>query len=211
MKFTYWSQCIATTPKARSPDDSERRVPTSMYDRIALMLTCCRHGRTKYIGSRCSTGLIAVHQQQCARHGRPDSTRTSGGPIDRRRACEEETAKGRFHLQVSTLSQHPITLRCLPCSGCDVSLTWQPVHYTVYCILYTHRRDDMMSILFPHLCEDVEFMLPPNSEEDVDVEMRDHSTVMVPAGADASSYATSPSRSSRRVHENAVAGPSRLG
>ena len=69
----------------------------------------------------------------------------------------------------------------------------------------------MMSILFPHLCEDVEFMLPPDSEEDMDVEMRDHSTVMVPAGADASSYATSPSRSSRRVHENAVAGPSRLG
>lgn len=67
-----------------------------------------------------------------------------------------------------------------------------------------------MSILFPHLCEDVEFLLPP--EEDVEVEMRDHSTtVMVPAGTGASSYATSPSRSSRRVHENAVAGPSRLG
>jgi hypothetical protein len=67
-----------------------------------------------------------------------------------------------------------------------------------------------MSILFPHLCEDVEFLLPP--EEDEDVEMRDPSaTVMVPAGAGASSYATSPSRSSRRVHENAVAGPSRLG
>lgn len=67
----------------------------------------------------------------------------------------------------------------------------------------------MMSILFPHLCEDVEFMLPP--EEDVDVEMRGHSTMMVPAGVGASSYATFPSRSSRRVHENAVAGPSRLG
>jgi hypothetical protein len=67
-----------------------------------------------------------------------------------------------------------------------------------------------MSILFPHLCEDVEFLLPPG--EDVEMEMRDHSTtVMVPAGASASSYATSPSRSSRRVHENAVAGPSRLG
>jgi hypothetical protein len=68
-----------------------------------------------------------------------------------------------------------------------------------------------MSILFPHLCEDVEFLLPP--EEDEDVEMRDPSAtvMMVPAGAGASSYATSPSRSSRRVHENAVAGPSRLG
>ena len=114
VKFTYWSQCFATTPKARSPDDAERRVPTFMYDRIALMLTCCRHGRKKYIGSRCSTGLIAVHRRLCARHGRRDSTRTRGGPIDRRRACEEETAKGRFHLQVSTLSQHPITLRWLP-------------------------------------------------------------------------------------------------
>ena len=77
--------------------------------------------------------------------------------------------------------------------------------YTVY----THRQDDMMSILFPHLCEDVEFLLPP--EEDVEMEMRDHLTVMVPAGAGASSYAASPSRNSRRVHENAVAGPSRLG
>ena len=69
----------------------------------------------------------------------------------------------------------------------------------------------MMSILFPHLYEDVEFLLPP--EEDVEMEMRDHSTVMVPAGAGAgaSSHATSPSRNSRRVHENAVAGPSRLG
>jgi E3 ubiquitin-protein ligase SHPRH len=62
----------------------------------------------------------------------------------------------------------------------------------------------MMSILFPHLCEDVEFLLPPE-----DVEMRDHS--IVPASASASSCAASPSRSSRRVHENAVAGPSRLG
>jgi hypothetical protein len=66
----------------------------------------------------------------------------------------------------------------------------------------------MMSILFPHLCEDVEFLLPPEE----DMEMRDHPTVMVPTGAGASSYATSPSRSSsRRGHENAVAGPSRLG
>jgi hypothetical protein len=65
----------------------------------------------------------------------------------------------------------------------------------------------MMSILFPHLCEDVEYLLPPEE----DVEMRGHSTVMVPAGPGASSYATSPSRSSRRVYENAVAGPSRLG
>lgn len=73
----------------------------------------------------------------------------------------------------------------------------------------THRQDDMMSILFPHLCEDVEFLHPP--EEDVEMEMREHLTVMVPAGAGASSYATSPSRSSRRVDENAVAGPSRLG
>ncbi len=72
----------------------------SMYDLIALMLTC-RHGRKKYIGSRCSPGLIAVHHRPCSRHGRHDSTRTSGGgPTDRRRACQEETAKGRFHLQV---------------------------------------------------------------------------------------------------------------
>lgn len=201
VKFTYWSQCIATTPKARSSDDSERRVPTSMYDRIALMLTCCRHGRTKYIGSRYSTGLIAVHHRLCARHGRHDSSRTSGGPIDRRCACEEETAKGRFHLQVSTLSQHPITLRFLPCSG--VGCTTDVATRSLYCMyVYTHRRDDMMSILFPHLYEDVEFLLPPEE----DMEMRD------PAGPGASSYATSPSRSSsRRVHENAVAGPSRLG
>jgi hypothetical protein len=67
----------------------------------------------------------------------------------------------------------------------------------------------MMSILFPHLCEDVEFLLP--ADEDVEMEMRDHSTVMVPAGAGASSYAASPSRNGRRVHQNAVAGPSRLG
>jgi E3 ubiquitin-protein ligase SHPRH len=62
----------------------------------------------------------------------------------------------------------------------------------------------MMSILFPHLYEDVEFLLPPE-----DVEMRDRS--IVPAAPSASSYVASPSRSSRRVHENAVAGPSRLG
>jgi hypothetical protein len=142
VKFTYWSQCIATTPKARFTGRfrATRPHPTSMYDRFALMLTCCRHGRTKYIGSRCSTGLIALHHRQRARHGGPDSACTSGGPIDRRRTCEEETAKGRFHLQVGTLSQHPITLRCLPCSGVGiVSLTWQPVHYT-YCIhTYTHK------------------------------------------------------------------------
>jgi hypothetical protein len=72
----------------------------------------------------------------------------------------------------------------------------------------------MMSILFPHLCEDVEFLVPP--EEDNDVEMREFLDVPTSAsaseGASASSYATSPpSRSNRRVYENAVAGPSRLG
>jgi hypothetical protein len=72
----------------------------------------------------------------------------------------------------------------------------------------------MMSILFPHLCEDVEFLVPP--EEDSDVEMRDFLDVPTAAsasvGVSASSYATSPpSRSNRRVFENAVAGPSRLG
>ena len=66
----------------------------------------------------------------------------------------------------------------------------------------------MMSILFPHLYEDVEFLLPP----DKDVEMRDLSaTVIVRTGAGSSSFAATPSRSGRRVHENAVAGPSRLG
>jgi hypothetical protein len=73
----------------------------------------------------------------------------------------------------------------------------------------------MMSILFPHLCEDVEFLVPP--EEENDVEMRDFLDVPTSASArvgdaSASSYATSlPSRSNRRVYENAVAGPSRLG
>jgi len=72
----------------------------------------------------------------------------------------------------------------------------------------------MMSILFPHLCEDVEFLVP--LEEDNDVEMRDFSaipsTASASAGTGASSYATSPpSRSNRHIHENAVAGPSRLG
>lgn len=70
----------------------------------------------------------------------------------------------------------------------------------------------MMSILFPHLCEDVEFLLPP---EDVDVETTGDDSLVVPAGASASSYdyATTslPHNSSRRVYENAVAGPSRLG
>ena len=62
----------------------------------------------------------------------------------------------------------------------------------------------MMFILFPHLCKDEEFLRPPE-----DVEMGDRS--IVPASASASSYVASPSRNSRRVHENAVAGPSRLG
>lgn len=30
VKFTYWSQCIATTPKARLPDDPERGVSPCM-------------------------------------------------------------------------------------------------------------------------------------------------------------------------------------
>jgi hypothetical protein len=56
--------------------------------------------------------------------------------------------------------------------------------------------------------------VPP--EEDNDVEMREFLDVPTSAsaseGASASSYATSPpSRSNRRVYENAVAGPSRLG
>jgi hypothetical protein len=74
----------------------------------------------------------------------------------------------------------------------------------------------MMSILFPHLCEDVEFLVP--LEEDTDVEMRDFSAILstasasAGAGTSASSYPTSPpSRSNRHFHENAVAGPSRLG
>ena len=71
-----------------------------------------------------------------------------------------------------------------------------------------YRLDDMMSILFPHLCEDVEFLVP--SEDEDDVEMRNF--LGTPVGASASSYAPSPpSRNNRRIHENAVAGPSRLG
>jgi hypothetical protein len=71
-----------------------------------------------------------------------------------------------------------------------------------------------MSILFPHLCEDVEFLVP--LEEDNDVEMGDFSAdplaTSTSAGTSASSYVTSPpSRSNRHIHENAVAGPSRLG
>jgi len=68
---------------------------------------------------------------------------------------------------------------------------------------FIFRLGDMMSILFPHLCEDVEFLLPP----EVEVEMRDASAG---GGASASAF---PSRTTgiRRVHENAVAGPSRLG
>jgi hypothetical protein len=71
-----------------------------------------------------------------------------------------------------------------------------------------------MSILFPHLCEDVEFLVP--LEEDNDIEMREFlavpATASASVGSGVSSYATSPpSRSNRRIHENAVAGPSRLG
>jgi hypothetical protein len=67
----------------------------------------------------------------------------------------------------------------------------------------------MMSILFPHLCEDVEFLVP--SEDEDDVEMSDFLGAP-PVGASASSYAPSPtSRNNRSIHENAVAGPSRLG
>ncbi|KAH9986179.1 hypothetical protein BJV74DRAFT_878530 [Russula compacta] len=65
---------------------------------------------------------------------------------------------------------------------------------------FIFRLDDMMSILFPHLCEDMEFLLPP---EDVDVETTGDESLVVPAGVT--------HNSSRRVHENAVAGPSRLG
>ncbi|KAN0136549.1 hypothetical protein V8E53_005596 [Lactarius tabidus] len=67
----------------------------------------------------------------------------------------------------------------------------------------------MMSILFPHLGEDVEFLLP--AEEDVD--MGDPVAAASSAGATGtSSFAAAASlfRSSR-IHENAVAGPSRLG
>lgn len=66
----------------------------------------------------------------------------------------------------------------------------------------------MMSILFPHLSEDVEFLLPME-----DVDMGD--SLAAPSGAEAtgaSSFAAAASISrSSRVHENAVAGPSRLG
>jgi hypothetical protein len=78
------------------------------------------------------------------------------------------------------------------------------------------RLDDMMSILFPHLCEDLEFLLPPEAA-DVDMMVGDFSgggSASAGASASASSYAASPSRSTaarRPVHENAVAGPSRLG
>jgi len=66
----------------------------------------------------------------------------------------------------------------------------------------------MMSILFPHLSEDVEFLLPPE-----DVDMGDPLAAPSSAGATgASSFAAAASLSySSRVHENAVAGPSRLG
>ena len=80
-----------------------------------------------------------------------------------------------------------------------------------------YRFDDMMSILFPHLCEDVEFLIPPEADVDMDTMEGDFSGVptggSANAGAGASSFATSPSRSTaagRPVHENAVAGPSRL-
>lgn len=67
----------------------------------------------------------------------------------------------------------------------------------------------MMSILFPHLSEDVEFLLPHTE----DVDMGDPLAAPSNAGATgASSFAAAASLShSSRVHENAVAGPSRLG
>ncbi|KAI0246671.1 SNF2 family N-terminal domain-containing protein [Lactifluus subvellereus] len=75
---------------------------------------------------------------------------------------------------------------------------------------FISRLDDMMSILFPHLCEDVEFLVPP--EDESDVEMRDFLAAPPTASASASASAPSlPSRSNGRIHENAVAGPSRLG
>ena len=66
----------------------------------------------------------------------------------------------------------------------------------------------MMSILFPHLSEDVEFLLPP--EEDVD--MGDPLAAPSSVGTTgASSFAAAFLSRSSRVHENAAAGPSRLG
>jgi hypothetical protein len=65
----------------------------------------------------------------------------------------------------------------------------------------------MMSILFPHLSEDVEFLLPTE-----DVDMGDPVAAPSRAGASAPSFAAAASLSrSSRIHENAVAGPSRLG
>jgi len=65
----------------------------------------------------------------------------------------------------------------------------------------------MLSILFPHLTEDVEFLL---QAEDVPVPAGMRDSLVVPTGG-ASAPSSSPSRNGRRVHENAVAGPSRLG
>lgn len=72
---------------------------------------------------------------------------------------------------------------------------------------FIFRLDDMMSILFPHLSEDVEFLLPTE-----DVDMGDPVAAPSRAGASAPSFAAAASLSrSSRIHENAVAGPSRLG
>ncbi|KAH9964865.1 SNF2 family N-terminal domain-containing protein [Russula dissimulans] len=72
---------------------------------------------------------------------------------------------------------------------------------------FIFRLDDMLSILFPHLTEDVEYLLPA---EDVSVPAGMSDSLVVPA-AGASAPLSSRSRSGRRVDENAVAGPSRLG
>jgi len=202
------------------------------------MMTCCRHDRTEYIGSRRTPGLIAVHCRPGSRHGRYDGHRTTRGrELDRRCACEE-AAKGRFHLQVRALfhTNHRLRKRfrtLVP--PLRVSWSWlagwlagqlfgclDGLDVFFADVATSYRLDDMMSILFPHLCEDVEFLLP----SDPDVEMRDDDDNIdfsgVPAAggstsgvASASSYAASPSRGNttahRPVQENAVAGPSRLG
>src|SRR6267142_6482670 len=72
------------------------------------MMTCYRYCRTEYIGSRCTQGFIAVHCRPGALHCRRDCPRTGGRELDRRCACEEEAAKGRFHLQVRATPHTPL-------------------------------------------------------------------------------------------------------
>jgi hypothetical protein len=179
-----------------------------------------RHGRTQYIGSRRTPGLIAVHHRPCSRPGGRDGPRIGGRELDRRCACEE-AAEGRFHLQVRPLSPNHVLRRRFRTFGVPShptlpspppALAWVVVFADVARVTpgCHYRLDDMMSILFPHLYEDVEFLLPPE-----DVEMSDSllaGSQDVDAGGASSTFATSTSRSNRRrVHENAVAGPSRLG